>query len=192
MAESSLDSLRKTRPVEVEWRAYELRPRDAPPLPPEVEAAYRKRIAEGWPRVQETARERFGLELKRMEDPQPRLTRMAHVGAKYALAQGAEKGEAYHKGVFRAHWQELRDISDADVLAEIAREAGLDEAAFRAALTDAEYITAVETDEYWAWQQDLRGVPAFIFAMRYLVSGAQPVEVLEQVADKVIEEGMAK
>jgi len=193
MAESSLDSLRQTRQVEVEWRAYELRPADAPQLPPEVEAAYRKRIAEGWPRVQETARERFGLELRRMEDPQPRPTRMAHVGAKYALARGgAEKGEAYHKGVFRAHWQELRDISDVEVLAAIAREAGLDEAGFRAALTDPAYIAAVETDEYWAWQQDLRGVPAFIFAMRYLVSGAQPVEMLEQVADKVIEEGLAK
>jgi predicted DsbA family dithiol-disulfide isomerase len=191
MAESSLDSLRKRRDVAVEWRAYELRPKDAPQLPPEVEAVHRKRIAEGWPRVEATARERFGLELKRMEDAQPHPTRLAHVGAKYAAAQGAEPGEAYHKAVFRAHWQELRDISSVEVLVEIARAAGLDEAGFRAALTDPEYITAVETDEYWAWQQDLRGVPAFIFAMRYLVSGAQPVEVLEQVADKVLAEGLA-
>jgi len=56
-------------------------------------------------------------------------------------------------------------------------------------LTDERYLTEVETDEYWAWQQDLRGVPAFIFGNRYLVSGAQPVEILRQVADKCIEEG---
>jgi predicted DsbA family dithiol-disulfide isomerase len=191
MAESSLDSLRKTRSITVEWRAYELRPAHAPPIPPDVEAAYRKRIAEGWPRVQQIARERFGLELKRMEEPSPRPTRQAHVGAKYALAQDAEQAEAYHRAVFRAHWQELRNISDVEVLVEIARAVGLDEAGFRSALNDPDHIAAVETDEYWAWQQDLRGVPAFIFAMRYLVSGAQPVEVLQQVADRCLEEGLA-
>ena len=187
MAESSLDSLRQTREVQVEWRAYELRPEGSPSLPPDVEAAHRKRIAEGWPRVQEIARNRFGLDLRRSEEPSSRPTRLAHVGAKYAQAQG--HGEAYHKAVFRAHWQELRDISSADTLAEIARDAGLDEAAFRAALADPEYIAAVETDEYWAWQQGLQGVPAFIFCNRYLVSGAQPPELLQEVYDRCVEEG---
>jgi predicted DsbA family dithiol-disulfide isomerase len=186
MAESSLDSLRQLRVVDVEWRAYELRPEGTEPLPPETEAVYRRRIAEGWPRVQQMARERFGLELKRMEEPASRPTRQAHIGAKFALAQG--KGEAYHKAVFRAHWQELRNISDVDVLAEIAGEVGLDPAAFRAALTAPEYITGVETDEYWAYQQELRGVPAFIFNMRYLVSGAQPPDVLAGVVDKCLAE----
>jgi predicted DsbA family dithiol-disulfide isomerase len=187
MAESSLDSLRQSREVQVEWRAYELRPAGTPPLPPEVEAAHRRRIAEGWPRVQQIARERFGLELKRMEDASSHPTRAAHVGAKFALAQG--RAEAYHRAVFRAHWQELRDISDLDVLAGIAASVDLDPAAFRAALDDPALIAEVETDEYWAWQQDLRGVPAFIFAMRYLVSGAQPVEALEQVVDRCLAEG---
>jgi predicted DsbA family dithiol-disulfide isomerase len=186
MAESSLDSLRETHAIEVTFRAYELRPYNAPPLPPEVEERRRQRIAEHWPRVQQTARERFGLELKRMEGGH-HPTRLAHIGAKFAIAQG--KGEAYHKAVFRAHWQELRDISSTDTLAQIATAIGLDEAEFRAALTNVDYITEVETDEYWAYQQGLTGVPAFIFGNRYLVSGAQPVEVLRQVADTCIKEG---
>jgi predicted DsbA family dithiol-disulfide isomerase len=188
MAESSLDSLRQTRAVQVEWRAYELRPAGTPELPPDAQAAYKKRIAEGWPRVQEMARNRFGLDLQRMDDPSPRSTRLAHVGAKYALAQG--HGEAYHHAVFKAHWQELRDISSVDILSQIATEAGLDEAGFRAALTDPEYIAAVETDEYWAYQQGLQGVPAFIFGNRYLVSGAQPVETLQEVYDRCVAEGL--
>jgi predicted DsbA family dithiol-disulfide isomerase len=187
MAESSLDSLRQTRAVAVEWRAYELRPEGSPQLPPEVEAAHQKRIAAGWPRVEQIARERFGLELRRSEEASPRPTRRAHVGAKYADAHG--KGEAYHKTVFRAHWQDLRDISSVDVLAEIAREVGLDEAGFRAALTDPQYIEAVEADEYWAYQQGLQGVPAFIFGNRYLVSGAQPVDLLQEVYDRCVAEG---
>ena len=187
MAESSLDSLRLTREVQVEWRAYELRPAGSEALPPEAEAVHRKRIAEGWPRVQQIARDRFGLELNRMDDPSPRNTRLAHIGAKYALANG--RGEAYHKAVFQAHWQDLRDISSADTLAEIAREVGLDEAGFRAALADPELSAAVEGDEYWAYQQGLQGVPAFIFGNRYLVSGAQPLDVLEEVYDRCVEEG---
>ena len=61
MAESSLDSLRLTREVQVEWRAYELRPAGTPEMPPETEAAYRKRVAEGWPRVHEIALNRFSV-----------------------------------------------------------------------------------------------------------------------------------
>lgn len=188
MAESSLDSLRETHDVSVEWRAYELRPRGAEPLPPH----YRERIRQGWPRVAQLARERFGLELQRPEtgDEEGGQTRLAHIGAKFAIAQGA--GAAYHKAVFRAHWQQLLDIASPDILAGIAVRLGLDEAAFRAALANPEYISAVEADEYWAYQQQLSGVPAFIFGNRYLVSGAQPPEVLRQVADKCLAEGLAE
>jgi len=37
----------------------------------------------------------------------------------------------------------------------------------------------------------LSGVPAFIFGMRYLVSGAQTPEVLAEVVDKCVAEGLA-
>src|SRR5258707_5937332 len=137
MAESRLDSLKQTRAVPVQFRAYELRPEGSPPIPPELQAQYRARIAAGWPRVQQMARERFGLELKRMDDPQPHPSRLAHIGARYATAQG--QAEAYHRAVFRAHWQELRDISDPQTLVEIARAIGLEEAAFQAALENPDY-----------------------------------------------------
>jgi predicted DsbA family dithiol-disulfide isomerase len=188
MAESSLDSLKLRREIAVTFRAYELHPEKAEPLPPEVEEHYRKRIAAGWPRVEQMARERFGLEMKRQEDPRPHPTRLAHIGAKYAMAH--ERGDEYHHAVFRAHWQELRDISSADTLVEIAEAIGLDGLAFRAALTDPDLRAEVEADLYWAYQQQLGGVPAFIFGDRYLVSGAQPVEMLEQVVDKCLEEGL--
>ncbi len=47
MAESGLDSLRKTHDIAVEWGAYELRPPEVPPIPPEVEAAYRELKSKG-------------------------------------------------------------------------------------------------------------------------------------------------
>jgi|GEM_PF-308748 len=189
MGEAALETLQKSRDVTLEIRAYELRPAGAPSLPPAQEAAFRRRVAESWPRVQQIALERFGLELKRHEDGTIRSTRLAHVGAKYAVRQS--QGEAYHKAVFRAHWQELRDISDVDTLAALAREVGLDEAGYRAALVDPALIQAVEDDEAFAEANQLGGVPAFIFGERYLVSGAQPVAVLEQAVDQCLAEGLA-
>jgi predicted DsbA family dithiol-disulfide isomerase len=188
MGEAALQTLQQSREIEIDYRAYELRPAGSPALPPAQEAAFRRRVAEGWPRVQQIARERFGLELKRSEEGSLHPTRLAHTGAKYALAQGQVAD--YHHAVFRAHWQELRDIADPEVLAAIAREVGLDEAGFRAALADPALIAEVEADEAWAADNQLSGVPAFILGERYLVSGAQPVSVLEQAVDRCVEEGL--
>jgi len=184
MAESGLDSLRKTHSLKVEWRAFELRPSGAPPVP----AEYRERIFAGWPRVQQLARERFGVEMKRAAFKDPGATFLAHVGAKYALEHG--QGEAYHHAVFVAHWQDERDIASVAVLTEIARGLGLDSAGFRAALDDPRYRARVEADKAWAARHGLNGVPASIFGNRYLVSGAQPVEVLREVAERCIAEGL--
>lgn len=184
MAASSLEALKQTHTVQVEWRAYELRPAGSPPISPE----YLERIRAGQARMEQIARERFGLE---MREPQhigmPGATRPAHIGAKLAEARGV--GEAYHQAMFRAYWQEDKNIAEIETLLAVARSVGLDEAEFHAALDNADYRAQVEADEYWAYQQGLGGVPAFIFGNRYLVSGAQPVEVLRQVADKCVAEG---
>lgn len=191
MAESGLDSLRETHRLHVTWRPYELRPPEAPPLPPDYEARYQERIRAGWPRVEQIARERFGLELKRREGgPRAPRTRLAHTGAQYAIEQG--RGEAYHRAMFRAYWQELRDIGEIETLVAIARGVGLDEAAFRIALTHPRYEALVLEAEEWATRAGLGGVPAFILGNRYLVSGAQPAEVLREVAERCITEGLTE
>lgn len=172
--------------MSVRWRAFELRPEGAPPVP----AEYRERILAGWPRVQQLARERFGVEMKRAAFKDPGATFLAHVGAKYASEHGL--GEDYHHAIFAAHWQDERDIASVDVLAEIARGLGLDEAGFRAALNDPRYRALVREDEEWAARHGLNGVPAFIFGNRYLVSGAQPVEVLREVAERCVAEGLVE
>jgi len=186
MAESGLDLLRETHNVNVEWKAFELRPKGSPPISPE----YRERILQGWPRVQQIARERFNVEMKHPGLKNPGDTFLAHVGAKFA--EQHDQGEAYHRAVFRAHWQTDQDIADVNVLAGIAKHAGLDEAAFREALKDPELRAAVEADERWAMENGLGGVPAFIFGNRYLVSGAQPVEVLRQAAERCLSEGFVE
>lgn len=143
--------------------------------------AYRQRIEAGRPQFAAMARERYGLDIN--SGPFGIDSRTALIGAKFAESQGF--GKPYHDAVFRAYWQDARDIGDQGVLADIAKSIGLAGDAFIAALDTPQYLHAVLADITQAQYMNLSGVPALIFASKYLVSGAQPYEVLCEVVDDV-------
>ena len=183
MAASSLDQVAEDNEVEVEWRAFELRPEGESNMPPEQEERYRKMIAQRWPDTIEMGRQ-YGVEMK--THSWGINTRPAHEGAKFAEEHGA--GDAYHWAVFEAYFEDDRDIGDVDVLTDIAGELGLDAEAFREALESHRYRDEVLAEEQWAMQSEIRGVPAFIFADTYLLTGVRPPEQLERVIQQVQEE----
>ena len=145
-------------------------------MPPE----YRARIEAGRPQLEAMARERYGLELN--VGPFGINSRPALVGAKFAEAQGV--GEAYHDAMFRAYWQDAKNIEDLAVLAEVATAVGLNRDEFLAALDDPQYQNEMLADVQQAFQYGLSGVPALVYNNKYLVSGAQPYELLVEVAEK--------
>jgi predicted DsbA family dithiol-disulfide isomerase len=174
-----LEKLKQTHNVQIQWRSFELRPAGGPPISPE----YRARIEAGRPQMVRMARERYGLEIN--SGPFGIDSRPALIGAKFAEAQGA--GEAYHDAVFRAYWQDAKNIEDLGVLAEVATAVGLDRDQFLAALNDPAYQNAMMADVQQAFQYGLSGVPALVYNNKYLVTGAQPYELLVEVAEKVSE-----
>jgi predicted DsbA family dithiol-disulfide isomerase len=113
-------------------------------------------------------------------------SRLAHQAAKWAAEQG--KDDEFRHKVFAAHWQEDRDISQMSTLREIVAELQLDPDAMEATVTSGEFLQRVLSEEGEAMEYGIGGVPAFIFADKYLVSGAQPPDVLVRIADKVMEE----
>lgn len=149
-------------------------------MPPE----YRARIEAGRPQLEAMARQRYGLELN--VGPFGINSRPALVGAKFAEAHGL--GEAYHDAVLRAYWQDAKNIEDLDVLAGLATAVTLNRDQFLAALDDPHYQNAMLADVQQAFQYGLSGVPALVYNNKYLVSGAQPYELLVQVAEKAAEE----
>jgi predicted DsbA family dithiol-disulfide isomerase len=174
----SLEELQKTHPVEVVWHAFELRP-EGTQIPPE----HRARIEAHRPQMHAMMRETYGEEIN--EGPLGITSRPALVGAKFAEAQSEELGKRYHDAVLRAYWKEAQSIDQIDLLVTLAEGAGLDPVAFRAALNDETYIAQVDADIYQAHRYGLSGVPALIFENKYLISGAQPPEVLRQVVDQL-------
>ena len=89
--------------------------------------------------------------------------------------------EAVVSALFRAYWDQGRDIGDAAVLAAIAGECGMDGAAVARLLAsdaDADDLGARDRD---ARDKGVTAVPTFLIARQYVVSGAQPPELWADV-----------
>ncbi|MDQ3248917.1 MAG: DsbA family protein [Chloroflexota bacterium] len=177
---ASLDRLADSHPVDIAWRSYELRPKGSPPISPH----YLARIEATRPRLYAIAREQYGLEINQGKfgiDSRPAL-----IGAKFAESMGV--GPAYHAAVMRAYWQAGQNIEEIEVLADIADAIGLRRMEFMDALDSAQLEQAVLDDIAQAQAYGINGVPALIFADKYLVSGAQPYDVLVQAVEQVAQE----
>jgi 2-hydroxychromene-2-carboxylate isomerase len=103
--------------------------------------------------------EAYGLQL----DPGPFAdTRQACLGFLYAEAEG--KGCPYHDAVYAARHLQGRDIGATDTLAEIAAGAGLERAAFLAALDDPRWEAALAASNADAERDEVFGFPTFVYS----------------------------
>lgn len=114
-----------------------------------------------------------------MADLRTGNTRDAHRLLHLARHRGRQPKLA--ERLHRAYFSEQRSVFDADSLAELAVEAGLDRAEVDRVLAGDEYDDEVSADEATAHELGATGVPFFVIDRRYGVSGAQPAEVLGQV-----------
>lgn len=98
--------------------------------------------------------------------------------------QDGDTAQRLEMALFRAHFTDGESIGDAEVLVRLATETGLDEQAARLAVGDgpvAEKLDqAVQNDINLAGHLGIQGVPFFVLANKYGISGAQPAEDLEQ------------
>lgn len=94
--------------------------------------------------------------------------------------------------LFELFFVEGADIGDHAVLIETARETGMDPRLVESMLeTDADK-DVVEKEIRLAQDMGVQGVPAFVFASRYVIAGAQAPEILADIMQKVatlIQEG---
>ncbi len=103
---------------------------------------------------------------------------------------GSERGwraqTALKMALFSAYFQDRRDVSDIDVLCDIAEAQGMDRAAASAWINDAALTATVRAEmAYWT-DQNITGVPAIIFDQKFMVPGAQSADVFADVINKVL------
>ncbi|OYW62826.1 MAG: hypothetical protein B7Z40_16125 [Bosea sp. 12-68-7] len=185
--EKALESHDLTERVAITWLPYELNP-DMPAdgmdrtayLDAKFGPGKRKEIEI---RLSEAALE-SGVTFNWARVTKSVNTRMAHMLV--AAASTVQRGTEMKAALFKAYWQDGRDIGDLDTLVAIAVEQGFDEQAARDELTNEELRETVIGLEAHAQQVGVTGVPFFIIDGKLAVSGAQTGDVWAQVFRQVL------
>jgi predicted DsbA family dithiol-disulfide isomerase len=186
--------------AEIRWRPFELNPQ-MPPEGEEQEAHLQRkhgRPAEEGARIRgqmKAIADGAGVSLSWEGEGEaaPAMmwnTRDCHKLLAFALEQaGPQVQTALKLALFRAHFNERRNLGDRSVLLEIAATVGLHREAAKAAFDDPDLEARVLAEEAQAWDMNISGVPAMIVENKFLIPGAQAPEVyvnaLRRVAEKV-------
>lgn len=109
-------------------------------------------------------------------------TLLAHQLIHHAKAVGKQL-EA-EEALFSAYFTEGRDVGDAEVLADVAAQIGLDRADAARALKSNKHLPAVRADVALAGSHRVTGVPFFVVDGKYALSGAQEQAVLERALEQ--------
>ncbi len=163
--------------MDLEWKAYELRPG----LPPEgIPRTPKPGEVNGFlPNLSERADEQ-GMKLKR--SPIVPCSRLALEVAEYAKEQG--KFDQFHLAVFKAYWEEAKNIGLRSVIREIVQECGLDTDEVERCLDEGRYTLAIKTQSEEAKQSGVNGIPAYVVG-GFLIEGVQPYEVFQRAMERV-------
>lgn len=117
-----------------------------------------------------------GLEFRHDRMTRTPSTANAHRLSRFAAE--ADRQREVVEAIFRAYFNEGRDIGDITVLAEIAAANGMDGAATLARLRSDEAAAEVRAQAASASRAGINGVPSFVLNRHLLFSGAQPPEVM--------------
>lgn len=93
--------------------------------------------------------------------------------------QGGDAQAKLKHALLRAYFTDGLNITDPDVLAAKAEEAGLDPTEARAILASDRYAQDVKQEEQAWLATGINSVPAIVVNRTYLISGGQPPEVFE-------------
>jgi predicted DsbA family dithiol-disulfide isomerase len=168
---------------EIDWHAFELRPEPEPTLDPDGEYLHRVWNQSVYPMAEER-----GMVL-RLPPVQPR-SREAFEAAEFARSKG--RFDPMHRALFRAFFEDGRDLADRDVLLDIAQAIGLGERELSEALESGRFTPKVVSDRQLAREIGITGVPALLISAGrngYLLGGAQPYEAIRPVIEQARQAG---
>lgn len=108
--------------------------------------------------------------------------RLIQYAKKYQLSDQAEEL------IFNSYFTQGKDIGDLETLVSIGKDLGLSESELRQVMTGQVYSEDVKKDIELSRQLGIRGVPFFVFQMKYGISGAQPTNVFLKALQQAVDE----
>jgi predicted DsbA family dithiol-disulfide isomerase len=184
--EAALAQFEHKEQVAVVWRSFEL----DPAAPRNRSGAYAERLA---------AKYRMSVpEAQSMVDHMVEVGGQNGVDFNFAIARPGNtfdahrllhlardrgKQDALKERFLAAGFTEGAPIGDADALAALATEVGLQPDEVRSVLEGGAYAADVRADEQRAAMLGISAVPFFVVAERYGLAGAQPTDLILQVLE---------
>ena len=173
----------------IEWHPFQLNPtmpKDGMDRREYLEAKFggQKEAIEVYSNIDKTATE-TGLSLNFGGIKRTPNTIDAHRLIHWAGIEGRQN--SIIDRLFKAYFQEGRDISEHSVLTRIASAAGMDQDVVRSLLksdADKEDIKARDID---ARKRGIQGVPAFVVANEYVIQGAQTIDIWDNIIKEIQE-----
>jgi len=174
------------RPARVTHRPFMLDP-NTPPEGDDIPARLRRKYGlppeQLWARLEAEARKSdLDLDLSKQRFSYP--TARAHTLIRHAASKGTQ-GALVH-ALYRANFQEARNIHDPAVLADVAAPHGFTEDEVTRLTSDEGELAATREEALGAATAGIDGVPLFVFGERLAVAGAQPEIVLRKAIQQAI------
>ena len=180
---------RPEMPFQISWRAYRL-DAQVPPEGVDRKAYMRAKFGDnpqakamGDALRQAGADEGIAFDFDSIEK-RPNTTD-SHRLIRWATSAGVQDDVV--ERLFRAYFEQGRDIGSSAVLMEIASEADMDVELVEQLLASDADRELIEREDALAHQMGISGVPTFIFANKFMLQGAQDSEAIIKVIDKVQE-----
>ena len=185
-----LDKALQARPgvkLDIRWRPFQLDP-DIPPEGLDRKIYLQRKFGDGGRSkeiynalVEAGAEEGIDFQFDRIEKTPNTLD-------SHRLIRWSESANCQDRVVsllFEAYFELGQDIGDKDVLESIAREAGMDISIVHDLLHSESDLDLVKREDMLARTMGISGVPTFLFNQKYVLVGAQDVETLLHMFDRV-------
>ena len=181
-------------PFAIEWHPYQLNPE----MPAEgmdrreyLETKFggKKAAVDAYAPIAEHA-EKAGIKINLDQIQKTPNTIDAHRLIHWA---GIEQKQTFIvSALFKAYFEDGRDIGDRDVLADIADSSGMDAALVRRLLGSDSDIEDIRARDAHSRKMGITGVPMFIVGQQHAVPGAQPTHLWETVISEIMEQEKAE
>lgn len=174
------------------WQPFELNP-DMPPDGENLRDHIMRKYG-STPQQSQAARDNLtalgadlGFEFNFSDDSHMVNTFQAHQLLDWAESQSLQ--HPLKLALFRAYFTDGLNVSHDDVLVEIATSVGLNAEDARDALTSGKYAAPTREKQVFWTGRGIQGVPAMVFAGKYLLTGAQGAENYANVLRRCVQDG---
>lgn len=180
-----------TEPINVVFRAYQLDPTAPVGAPTPVVDAYAKKFGGTERAIQilnHVTKVAAGDNIEFNMDVALRAnTILCHRALHWALVTyGPEQQNQFKEALLRAYFTDGKDVGNIETILAYASEVGLNAADLQDSLNSLDGLKEVQQDFQTALDMEITGVPCFVIDGRYMIPGAQDVDVFEQVLQRVI------